>query len=180
MVNLRRTTDAELAAICDLHEEAFGPAEGPEIAELVRGLCQDATAVPVLSLAAEVEGRIVGHVLFTAVRVRTPEQPAVAQILAPLAVLPKHQRTGVGGALIRAGLRQLTASGVELVFVLGDPDYYPRFGFRPARAFGLEAPHPIPAAHADAWMVQELTPGVLGRVQGTLQCADVLNQPQHW
>ena len=101
-------------------------------------------------------------------------------ILAPLAVIPDKQSRGVGGRLIREGLRLLSESGVELVFVLGHPEYYPRHGFKPAGALGFEAPYSIPDEHADAWMVQELCPGVIGRVSGKVMCADVLNQPEHW
>jgi putative acetyltransferase len=59
-------------------------------------------------------------------------------------------------------------------------EYYPRFGFKPAGSLGFEAPYPIPDEHANAWMVQELHPGVIGNVSGNLICADVLNQPEHW
>lgn len=179
-MRIRHTNQTDLAAVCDVHREAFGRAEGPEIAKLFRELSRDETAAPVLSLAAAIDGRIVGHVLFTAARVHGSEQAVVARIMAPLAVLPEHQGAGVGERLVRDGLKQLAGAGVELVFVLGHPDYYPKFGFRPARAFGLEAPHPIRAGHDDAWMVQELTPGVLGRVRGTIQCAEALDEPRHW
>ncbi len=87
---------------------------------------------------------------------------------------------GVGGQLIKEGLKLLSESGVELVFVLGHPEYYPRHGFKPAGALGFEAPYPIPDEHANAWMVQELRPGVIGSVSGKIICADVLNHPEHW
>jgi predicted N-acetyltransferase YhbS len=82
--------------------------------------------------------------------------------------------------LIKEGLKQLAASGVELVFVLGHPDCYRKFGFRPAGVLGYEAPYPIPVEHADAWMVQELKAGVLGSAQGRIQCAEALDQARHW
>ena len=75
---------------------------------------------------------------------------------------------------------QLKQSGVELVFVLGHPDYYPRSGFTPAGELGYEAPYHIPEEHSGAWMVQELSPGVIGRVKGKVQCSEVLNKPEHW
>ena len=74
----------------------------------------------------------------------------------------------------------MSESGVELVFVLGHPEYYPRHGFTPAGALGFEAPYPIPDEHAEAWMVQELRPGVIGSVCGRVICADMLNKPEHW
>lgn len=180
MVNVRFATTDDRAAVRTVHEAAFGLTEGPEIVALVEGLLGDATARPLHSLVAEVDGRVVGHVLFTAVTMQPGDQETAAQILAPLAVLPEVQGQGVGGALVRAGLRLLAAAGVALVFVLGYPDYYSRFGFRPARALGLAAPYPIPAEHDAAWMVLALRPGVLGQVHGTVQCADTLNDPRYW
>jgi predicted N-acetyltransferase YhbS len=70
--------------------------------------------------------------------------------------------------------------GVELVFVLGDPAFYSRFGFEPAGVRGLQAPHPLPAEYAEAWMVQELCSGVLGRVTGEVESSQVLNRREYW
>jgi len=136
--------------------------------------------MPLFSLVAEIDGRVVGHALFTAVRLQSDRQSVSGQILAPLAVSKEHQGKGIGGSLIAEGLKHLAASGVELVFVLGHPDYYRKFGFRPARVLGYEAPYPIPTEHKDAWMVQELKAGILGSAQGRIQCADTLDQPRHW
>jgi putative acetyltransferase len=179
-MNIRRSTDADRAAIGSVHVGAVGGDQGREIAELVEGLLEDETAMPLLSLVAEVDGQIVGHIVFTAVQL-PPGNPSVsARILAPLAVSGPHRGGGIGGALIGEGLKRLAASGVGLVFVLGHPGYYAKFGFRPAGALGLEAPYPIPPAHADAWMVRELRPGLIGSVQGRIRCARTLDQPQHW
>ena len=70
--------------------------------------------------------------------------------------------------------------GTGLVFVLGHPGYYPRFGFEPAGRLGFKAPYPIPDEAAEAWMVQELSPGFIGRVSGTVRCCEVLDRPEHW
>ena len=142
MVRIRFATDGDRAGIFGVHESAFGKQQGPEIVDLVSGLLGDRTAMPVFSLVAEIGGRVVGHVLFTAVRLQSGPQSISAQILAPLAVSKEHQGEGIGGSLINEGLKQLAASGVELVFVLGDPDYYRKFGFRPAKVLGYEAPYP--------------------------------------
>jgi putative acetyltransferase len=69
---------------------------------------------------------------------------------------------------------------VDLVFVLGHPAYYPRFGFSPAGARGLDAPYPIPQKNAEAWMVRELRPGVIGDCSGRVICADALADPEYW
>lgn len=180
VLRIRSATDADRAEILGVHKSAFGKEQGPEIVELVSGLLGDKTAMPLFSLVAEIGGRVVGHVLFTAVRLQSSRQSISAQILAPLAVSKEHQGEGIGGLLINEGLKQLAASGVELVFVLGRPDYYRKFGFRPAGVLGYEAPYPIPIAHEDAWMVQELKAGILGSAQGRIQCAETLDQPRHW
>jgi len=180
MVRIRRATETDRADILHVHQSAFGKEQGPEVVELVSGLLADETAKPLLSLVAEIGGRVVGHVLFTAVHLRSSQHSASAQILAPLAVSEEHQRKGIGGSLVNEGLKQLAASGFELVFVLGHPDYYPKFGFIPAGALGYEAPYPIPPEHEDAWMVRALKPGIIGSAQGRIRCAVTLDQPQHW
>ena len=179
-MEIRKSTDADRGEIGKVHIQAFGEEKGPEIAELVSGMLDDETALPLLSLVAVENGRIIGHVLYTKVVLTQTDTPVTCQILAPLAVVPEAHGKGVGSTLIDEGLRLLKESGVELVFVLGHPEYYPRCGFTPAGVLGFEAPYPIPEEHAGAWMVQELREGVIGSVKGTVQCSDVLNQPQHW
>jgi putative acetyltransferase len=152
----------------------------PDEAELVAALLEDPTARPFVSLLAELDGRAVGHVLFTAARVVDDDAVVPASLLAPLAVVPEAQRHGVGLALIRTGVEALAALDVGLVFVLGHIDYYPRAGFRPALPLGLRAPYPIDPAVAAAWMVRETRPGLLGAVRGTVQCADAFMHPPLW
>ena len=64
--------------------------------------------------------------------------------------------------------------------MLGHPGYYPRYGFSAAGVRGFDAPYPIPPQNGDAWMVQELRSGVIGRVSGEVICADALYNPKHW
>lgn len=159
---------------------AFGAMEGAEIVQLIADLLIDESAQPVLSLVATVDNGIVGHILFSKVRVRQSEREVSAAILAPLAVHPELQSRGIGGQLVTEGLNQLSESGVELVFVLGHPGYYPRFGFSAARIKGFEAPYPIPQKHAEAWMVKALRPGVVEGPGGRVICADALADPKYW
>jgi len=177
---IRETDEADREAILALHLAAFGKAEGKEVSALTRGMLEDQTAEPRLSLLAEQSGKVLGHVLFTAVRIQGRVHREAGQILAPLGVAPGAQGLGVGSALVREGLERLRNQGTGLVFVLGHPEYYPRFGFEPAGQHGLFAPYPIPDEVAAAWMVQELNPGFLGRVKGSVQCAEVLDRPEHW
>jgi predicted N-acetyltransferase YhbS len=177
---IRRAEINHNDAVADVIHAAFGDRHGPEVTGLVADLLADPSALPTLSLVAVSGERIVGHVLFTKVRIEGVEPSVAAAILAPLAVHPDRQSQGIGGGLVTEGLRQLAAAGIDLVFVLGHPDYYPRFGFSPAGRVGFEAPYPIPAEHADAWMVMELRPGVIGHIRGQVICADALDRPEHW
>lgn len=179
-MKIRPARESDHAEISCIHMDAFGTEQGPEIVALVNELLDDQTAKPLLSLVAEIEGRLVGHILFTVAKLHSEGNDVSVRLLAPLAVATNFQGIGVGGALIKEGLKQLAAQGVDLVFVLGHPGYYPRSGFQPAGVLGFDAPYPIPLEHADAWMVQELRAGVIDSVKGTVQCAEVLNQPQHW
>jgi predicted N-acetyltransferase YhbS len=179
-LKIRRSTESDRSAITAIHLSAFGQEQGQEIVELVKGLLGDVTAKPLLSLVVETEGKLVGHVLFTSAKLQPEGQEVSIRILAPLAISSDFQGQGIGGVLIREGLKQLAQSGVDLVFVLGHPGYYPKFGFQTAGVLGFEAPYPIPSEHADAWMVQEMKAGIIGSVKGRIQCSEVLNQPQHW
>jgi len=180
ILKIRHSKESDRSAIEGVHMSAFGQPEGQQIVELVNDLLEDETAKPLLSLVAERDGKLVGHILFTTARLQPGNQATSIQILAPLAVASEVQGEGIGGALIREGLKQLTESGVDLVFVLGHPRYYPKFGFQTAGLSGFEAPYTIPPEHANAWMVQELKPGRLANNEGRIQCSEVLNQPRHW
>ena len=178
--HIRRSVPSDFDAIGQVHLQAFGDEEGPEILTLVGELFNDRSALPLLSLVAESDRKIIAHILFTRVVIEQTHQDVSAQILAPLAVLPEFQNRGVGGQLIRQGLLELKQSGTDLVFVLGHPGYYPRSGFTPAAPLGLLAPYPIDDKNADAWMVQALREGVIGTLTGQIRSSDVLNQPQYW
>lgn len=179
-MDIRKSTENERNEILNIHKQAFSiynEAKGLEIAKLVNNLLDDATALPVLSLVAVEDGKIIGHILYTKVTVSGSQ--VSAQILAPLAILPSHHKAGIGQKLVNEGLRLLKESGTELVFVLGHPTYYPRCGFAPAGVQGFEAPYHIPE-EAAAWMVQELNGNILGAINGKVQCSKVLNAPEHW
>ena len=176
-MKIRPARPEDHATVLAVEAAAFGR---PDEATLVAALLDDPTARPFISLLAELDGRPVGHVLFTAARVIGDDAVVPASLLAPLAVVPAAQRRGVGLALIDAGVEALAALDVGLVFVLGHIDYYPRAGFRPALPLGLRAPYAIDPAVADAWMVRETRPGLLGVIRGTVQCADALMHPALW
>lgn len=176
-VHIRETTDSDLPDILRIQRLAFG--QDVEAA-LTDDILHDPSAKPVLSLMAFRGDCPVGHILFSRARLTEPDNALSIAILAPMAVVPEAQRQGIGGKLIEAGLHRLSETGVDLVFVLGHPEYYPRHGFEPAGRFGLEPPYPIPDEHADAWMVQALRAGVVGSARGKVVCSNELNRPEHW
>jgi len=176
-LQIREAVETDLNDVLQIERLAFGYEKE---ADLVRGLLYDLSAKPVLSLLAFQKNRALGHILFTTAQLSGSQDSASIVILAPLAIVPDAQKQGIGGKLIEKGLELLSKSGVDLVFVLGHPEYYPRYGFKPAGDLGFEAPYPIPDVHANAWMVQALRSGLIGSVSGKVICADALNKPEHW
>jgi putative acetyltransferase len=176
-MQIREALESDLDDVLLVERLAFGH---DEEADLVRDLLDDASAKPTLSLLAFDGDRLLGHILFTSARLTTTQNTTSAAILAPLAVVPDAQNQAIGGKLIGRGLDLLRESGVDLVFVLGHPEYYPRHGFKPAGRLGFEAPYPIPDKNANAWMVQALRPDVIDSVSGKVICADGLNKPELW
>lgn len=173
---IRETTEADLNDIWTVERAAF-KTEGE--ANLTKDLLADPTAKPTLSLLAYIDDQPVGHILFTKAYI-TGAPEVAASFLAPLAVVPKFQKQGIGGALIKKGLELQAASGIEIVFVLGHPTYYPKYGFTPAAKYGFEPTYPIPAEVADAWMVQALKPKIFGTIKGKVMGSNAMNRPENW
>ncbi|HNQ24495.1 MAG TPA: N-acetyltransferase [Phycisphaerae bacterium] len=163
MLTIRGEQPADYDAIDHVNRTAFGQEIEPR---LVRDLRAQPEFDPELSLVAEEAGRIVGHILFTPLRIEGDGITHTVQTLAPLAVVPQRQRQGVGTQLTWAGLEACRRKGHVVVVVVGHPWYYPRFGFEPARTHGLEAPFPVPD---EAFMVRELVAGALARVRGMIR-----------
>ncbi len=147
-------------AIAAVVTSAFGR---PDEAGLVAAL-RDAGALS-LSLVATYDDEIVGHIAFSPVTVSGNPQGIPVWGLAPLSLVPLHQRAGIGRMLVKAGLDQAEAMGVQAAVVLGDPAYYGRFGFVPAGLVGLAWEHPCPPG---AFQVTALAERALTRLDGTV------------
>ena len=157
---IREENDEDRVAIWDVNRSAF---ESEAEANLVDAL-RDGGYVEV-SLVAEIDGKIVGHILFSRVMIRTTVGEVEAVSLAPMAVLPNHQRQGIGSKLVQAGLEACREEGQKIVMVLGHPDFYSRFGF----SADLAQPFENPFGSGDVWMARELLPGVLADVAGRVE-----------
>jgi putative acetyltransferase len=137
-IAVRAATGGDVAAIDALLRRAF-PA--PDEARLVQHLCIDGDMVLTLVADDEESGALAGMVAFSRMAVTIDDKAIAAVALAPLAVEAAYRRQGVGEALVQAGIAHLTEAGAMLCFVLGEPDYYHRFGFEPDWARGFASPY---------------------------------------
>jgi putative acetyltransferase len=135
---IRAETDADHAAIRRINDDAFGETLEGDLVELIRASDR---YVPELSLVAVSEGQSLGHVISSYVDV-VADVPGTRRVLqvGPIAVVPSHQRQGVGSALMHETIRIADARGEPLLLIEGDPRYYGRFGFRRADESGIEPP----------------------------------------
>jgi putative acetyltransferase len=160
-VHIREEQARDRRDVWEVNEAAFGHSDEADLVDKLRE-----EGVVLLSLVAEPDDEIIGHILFTRMTIETAQGVLPAVSLAPMAVAPGWQGRGVGSRLLREGLEKLRARGERIVLVLGHTHYYPRFGFSSALAAGLASPFP-----ADAFMALELAEGSLTGVQGTVRYA---------
>jgi len=142
-----------------VNEAAFGRSDEADLVDRLR-----ADGAVLLSLVAEADAAIVGHILFSRMTVETAQGPVAAVALAPMAVQPDRQGRTVGSQLVRRGLAELRARGERIVMVLGHKEYYPRFGFSSDNARNLANPFP-----PEALMALDLCDGALAGVHGMVR-----------
>jgi putative acetyltransferase len=158
--NIRPETSADHEAIGLVNRLAFGQDTEAKLVDALR----DGSYVR-LSLVAETDGQVVGHILFSDLPIITEVGTVPALALAPMAVLPEFQNHGIGSALVRHALEACREQRHRIVVVLGHPHFYPRFGFSPNLAAHLESPF----SGKDSFMAVELVPGALDGVTGRVQ-----------
>ncbi len=157
---IRPEEEKDWTAVYAVNASAF---ETPAEADLVNALRK--RAHPVVSLVAEADGLVVGHIMFSPAYL-TGDPDFKVMGLAPMAVAPEYRRRGVGSALVRAGLERCKELGFSAVIVVGHPEYYPRFGFSPAAGFGIGCEYEVPE---EAFMAVELQPASLTGKSGTVK-----------
>jgi putative acetyltransferase len=158
---IRTEKPGDIAAIRQVNVQAFGRAAE---ADLVDALRRNGKAT--LSLVAEDDGRIVGHILFSPVTIESGCDQFIGVGLAPMAVLPEMQNRGIGSLLVKHGLERCREDGRPFVVVLGHPEYYPRFGFVPASRFNLKCEYDVAD---EVFMAMELQNGALGNCAGVVK-----------
>ena len=162
-ITLRQEIPSDFQEVYDIHAVAFGQENEAKLVDLLRA---SPAFVPELSLVATVGNTLVGHILFSKIKIVDAEQNEWESLaLAPVAVHPEYQKQGIGGKLILAGLDKAKALNFKSVIVLGHAQYYPKFGFVPANMWNIKAPFDVPA---EVFMGLELVPDGLKNVQGTV------------
>ena len=160
-MNIRTEKLEDAEAVRNVNMAAFGRENEANLVDKLRGIASTFSFVAVQS------DRIVGHLLFSPVAVAGKCSSNLSILgLGPVAVLPNYQRQGIGSLLIREGLKECVRSGFQAVVVLGNPDFYSRFGFIPASRKSLGCEYDVPD---EAFMVLELESGALQDCSGMVK-----------
>ena len=158
MIEIREEHQGDVTAIRDVNRQAFGQDHEGNIVDALR-----ANGAALLSLVATLNGRVVGHIMYSPLFMGGDVRGAA---LGPMAVLPEHQRQGIGSMLVEAGNQKLRHAGCPFIVVVGHSTFYPRFGFRPASTCGIACEWDVPD---NVFMVlvldQAKMPGVSGLVK---------------
>ncbi|MDH5648986.1 MAG: N-acetyltransferase [Gammaproteobacteria bacterium] len=160
-MNIREEKASDIEKIWKLNSQVFGTATEANLVNTLREC-----GCTYVSLVAETEDKIVGHILFTPVELIGSKSNVKIMGLAPMAVQTEYQNKGIGSLLVLAGLDRCRALGYDAVVVLGHPGYYPRFGFLPSASFGVKSEYEVPEG---VFMVMELVPGSLKDQRGVIK-----------
>ncbi len=160
-MNIREEEDSDIQKVWKVNAEAF-ETEGE--ANLVNDLRNSGTSY--ISLVAEEGEDIIGHILFTPVDLIGDKSDVRVMGLAPMAVVVKYQRKGVGSQLVKVGIERCKAHGCDALVVLGHPEYYPKFGFVPSVDYRIKSEYEVPD---EVFMVLELSDGSLKNKAGTIR-----------
>jgi putative acetyltransferase len=153
MIIVRPEKPEDIPAIRVVIEQAFGRAAEADLVDALRR-----NGKGILSLVAEEDGHITGHILFSLVTLQSDGTELTGVGLAPLAVIPDRQNQRIGSMLVEEGLKRLREDGYRFAIVLGHPHYYPRFGFIPASRFNIKSEYDVAD---EVFMAMELQPGAL-------------------
>jgi putative acetyltransferase len=167
-MEIRLESKKDLEAIRKINTRAFKQGGEARLVDLLR----DSGDLS-LSLVAEVDGELVGHLAFSPVAIDGEAAEAVIAGAGPLSVLPELQGKEIGSVLFVEGLKRIAAQGFNAVVLLGHAKYYPRFGFYPASQFMLRCEYDVPD---EAFMAKELTPGALKGVHGVVHYHDAFEE----
>lgn len=166
-MNIREEQSSDIEKIYKVNTEEF---ESKAEANLVNALRN--SGCKFISLVAEIESEVVGHILFTPVELTENKNNLKIMGLAPMAVLSQFQNRGIGSKLVSAGLEICKSQGSDAVAVLGHPAYYPKFGFTPSVNFDIKSEYDVPT---DVFMILELVPEALKDHKGIIKYHEEFN-----
>lgn len=160
---IRREEKRDYEAVYSVVQQAFASAEHADGNEqdLVNKLRTGDAFLPELSLVAEINGKIVGHIMFSEAAI----EKETVLALAPLSVLPEYQRKGIGTALVKKGHEIAEELGYQYSVVLGSETYYPRMGYVAAEKFGIEPPFDVPGENFMACRLSETASDLSGMIK---------------
>lgn len=168
MITIREEEIEDYEEVENVIEESFKTAEFTDNDEhnLVKRLRRSNDYIKELSLIAEENNKILGHVVLTKAIIKDKNRSVETLALAPLSVLPRYQKSGIGKSLMNKAIEKAKELGYKSIVVLGHESYYPKFGFKKASNYGIKAPFDVPD---EAYVILELTPNALNGVNGTVQ-----------
>ena len=176
-MQVRVATNLDRDDIHSVHWSAFTEGERDIVSKLAVNLLSEESTPQTISLVAETEGIVVGHVAFSPVSFDNNE-PGQGYILAPLGVKPNYQKCHIGSKLIESGMQQLSKMRVDILFVYGDPKYYGRFGFSVEAAECYIPPYKL--QYPFGWQGIVLNECITGKSSIKITCATSLCDPTLW
>ncbi|MCP4125599.1 MAG: N-acetyltransferase [Gammaproteobacteria bacterium] len=176
-MRIRIATSLDRGKIRNIYLSAFPKGENNVVAKLAIDLLAESTTPETISLVAETDNAVVGHVAFSPVKIDDDDN-LQGYILAPLAVMPTYQNNRIGSKLIENGIEALSKSGVNILFVYGDPEYYNRFGFSTESAEKLIPRHKL--QYPFGWQAMILNQYSTENLLGNIVCVATLEDPELW
>ena len=174
-VTIRQEKPEDFRIVFSLIEKAFKSIQFSDHKEqfLVEHLRKSKAFIPELSMVAEIENNIVGHILLTKLKIKNGQDEFNSLALAPVSVLPEYQGKGIGGMLIIEAHKKAIELGYQSIVLLGHEKYYPKFGYRQADSFGIDLPFDVPKENC---MAIELTENGLNGVSGIVEYPKEFNE----
>jgi len=174
-IMIRQEKSTDFKAVFGLIEKVFKTEKLSDHKEqfLVERLRKSSSFIPELSMVAEIENKIVGHILLTKLKIKNDQKEFDSLALAPVSVLPEYQGNGIGGMLIEQAHTTAKELRYKSIVVLGHEKYYPKFGYEQADKYGIELPFDVPKENC---MVMELTENGLSEVNGTVEYPKEFNE----
>jgi putative acetyltransferase len=177
MTRIRLATSLDREDVRKIHLRAFSEDERQEVSTLAVNLLSEETSPETISLVTETDGALVGHVAFSPVTIDSRKNRQ-GYILAPLGVVPEYQNQRIGSKLIEDGMKRLSKTGVNVLFVYGDPKYYGKFGFNTDHASRYLPPYAL--KYPFGWQAVVLNEGITELAVVKISCVTSLCDPELW